>query len=60
MKSSTIDNAKATLTDTANPLSVACIVGNVLSQSRARFCTIWSSTREGAGSISAEMPERCT
>ena len=60
MKSSTIDKLNATVSDKANPAKVAFNVGTVLSHSKARFWTIWSSTRDGAGSISGEMPDRRT
>jgi hypothetical protein len=60
MKSKMIDRANATTAEQANPVSVAVIVGTVWPHKSARFCAIWSTTRDGAGSKRGDMPDMRT
>ena len=57
-KSISIERMKATASEQAKPANVALIVGTVLSNSAWRCWMAWARTRDGAGSVVGEMPER--
>ena len=57
-KSMRTENTKAAASEQAKPSSVALSVGIVFSNRASRCSMAWPSTRDGAGRVVGEMPEK--